>query len=245
MAVDMLGTGVKSKDAALSPLKYEYEHTIESLKTEISKFWEEQGRLQTQVREVTTENEALNAQLRDVSSKVTLAPLPQNVGHQQQQLDALSKERDSAVQLWQTGLKEVERLEAALAAARTDDTDERWRRYTEQVRAQYAQAVSSLSGELARQREAAERGAAEQARAEEAGRAAELDLVEARERCVQLSGREAEALDKLREGVDVVQNALLEKEEAVQKAERLEGRWSRLRPRAVSVGLSLTLSCCG
>ena len=90
---------------------------------------------------------------------------------------------------------------------------------------QQTEQQQQLEAELGLLRESAGSHDERLRRAAEEAEGLRQDLLEARERCVQLSQREAEALDKLKEGVDVVQNALMEKEEAVQKAARLEGRW--------------------
>ncbi|KAF0294130.1 Sodium channel and clathrin linker 1 [Amphibalanus amphitrite] len=180
----MMKQAARSRDVVLLPLKEEYEETIASLKSEIGKFWDELERLQAQVGEVTAENETLTAQLAEAtrcSPAAAAAAGPSGAGgaadsgtrDHQLQLDLAVKERDSAVQLWQASVKEVERLEAALSAARTDGSDQRWQRYTEQIRSQYARAVSTVTAELARQREEAERSAAALAAAEEAARSAE------------------------------------------------------------------------
>lgn len=76
--------------------------------------------------------------------------------------------------------------------------------------------VQQLKADAAGQLEQLKRTSAEAKRLEQ-------DLLEARQRCVELSDREAEALKKLQEGVDVVQTALMEKQEAAQRAERLQG----------------------
>lgn len=107
----------------LSPLLTEYDNTIAELNQQISVYQSEMTSLTSRVQEITDENSKLHSELRK-NLESQLKPSSTIVGGvtgvgggsvvveaMQQQMDVLSKERDSYIDLWRQTSKELEAVQ--------------------------------------------------------------------------------------------------------------------------------------
>lgn len=99
----------------LSPLLVEYDHTISELNGQVGSYQSELTNLMGRVQEIAEENTKLHSDLRKSlesqlrSSNVSDGGVMEAV---QEQLNILSRERDSYVDLWRQVSKELDTLQS-------------------------------------------------------------------------------------------------------------------------------------
>ncbi len=100
----------------LSPLLVEYDHTISELNGQVASYQTELTTLVARVQEITDENTKLHSDLRKSLESRLKSPTRVSGGSVQveavqEQMDILSRERDSHVDLWRQTTRELEILQ--------------------------------------------------------------------------------------------------------------------------------------
>lgn len=101
----------------LSPLLVEYDHTISELNQQITTYQNELATLGTRVQEITEENTRLHSDLRQSLESQLKSSNGGSGGTVveavQEQMNILSRERDSYVDLWRQTSRELETLQSS------------------------------------------------------------------------------------------------------------------------------------
>ncbi|XP_064636176.1 sodium channel and clathrin linker 1-like isoform X2 [Lineus longissimus] len=142
----------------LSPLIAEYDGSLKEMNEQLDDYKKEQRDLRSQLDKILSENMRLTRELKecvqgqlDTLNGSDIRPgsgddvMLQNL---QQQLDLALQEKESAVEMWQSSLQEVERLERDLQDQKSNPQWKVFEQQSNQLKEQYFNAVSELNAEI-------------------------------------------------------------------------------------------------
>ncbi|GFG36944.1 hypothetical protein Cfor_12478 [Coptotermes formosanus] len=145
-------------DSLLPSLLHEYEAFVGALQQQIDFYKAEHASLRSDLKELVTENRHLSDKLKNVLStkfknESTMSPRHKKgsdmVTNLQQQLSMVAQERDSAVEMWNLALREVDNLEEALKSYNDSRHMDLTQKKNENMKQDFSNAVTVLESKLA------------------------------------------------------------------------------------------------
>ncbi|XP_066999406.2 sodium channel and clathrin linker 1 isoform X2 [Anabrus simplex] len=145
-------------DPVLSPLFKEYEAVIKALESQIEFYKNEHENLRLNLTTVVSENKSLAQQLKEsLNAKYNRESIG-SPGHRkesdlvanlQRQLSLTMQEKESAVEMWQLALSEVDSLEEELKMYQDNRHVELAHKQLDEVKHEYSMAINMLEEKLA------------------------------------------------------------------------------------------------